>query len=88
MTQPADRLLSFALIAPRSKFLLYFNAIDATHATFNLNNPDTPSYSQWIASEALAFLNAHVRGDVVAAAALQSGYVGVLSNSVATLQWK
>jgi predicted dienelactone hydrolase len=84
---PADRLRSWELLAPRSKFMLYIDATDASHATFNLNG-DVPTYHNWVASAALAFLDAQVRGDAQAAAWLYSGASSAVSGGVARLSTK
>jgi pimeloyl-ACP methyl ester carboxylesterase len=87
--EPAiDRLRSFALMTGPSKYKLYIDAADASHNVFNLNEPNAAAYYPWIVSPALAFLDAHVRGNAAAMAALQSGSVAVVSNGVASLEWK
>lgn len=83
--QPADRLRSFQLIAPRGKYLLYIDDIRATHATFNLNEPAAPEFDPWLQSSVLAFLDAEVRGSAVAAEALHGGAIDIVSAGVATV---
>jgi predicted dienelactone hydrolase len=85
---PADRLRSFELIAPRSKYLLYIDSPRASHASFNLADPLSDDFDPWLQSHVLAFLDAFLRGRAQALEALHSGALDGVSNGEADVQWK
>lgn len=85
---PADRLRSYELIAPRSKYLLYIDSPRATHGSFNLTDPQSNDFDPWLESHVLAFLDAFVRGHPNALEALHSGVLPGVSKGVAEVQWK
>lgn len=85
---PVDRLASFDLLPPGGKHLLYIDDLRATHAAFNLNEPLALDFEPWLVSIVIAFVDAHVRGDVGARHALQAQAVDEASGGVATTRWK
>jgi predicted dienelactone hydrolase len=85
---PMERLQSWVLLAPQNKHLMFINAPDATHATFNLNEPTTPTYHPWVGSSAIAFLHAYVMGNARAAAWLHGQSLEQVSSGLASLQRK
>lgn len=85
---PADRLRSFELIAPRSKYLLYIDSPRASHASFNLTDAQSNDFDPWLQAHVLAFLDAYLRGRPDALEALHSGALEGVSNGDADLHWK
>ncbi len=85
---PADRLRSYELIAPRSKYLLYIDSPRASHGSFNLTDPNSNDFDPWLEAHVLAFLDAYLRGSPLALEALHSGALQGVSSGVATLEWK
>jgi pimeloyl-ACP methyl ester carboxylesterase len=85
---PLDRLQSFVLIRPGSKYMLYLDDADATHAAFNLNEPAAADLEPWLVAQVLAFVDAYARGDARAAESLHAGAVLAAGAGVVTFRWK
>lgn len=67
-----SRLVAFQSMPPGKKYQLYINHPAAGHSTFNLENEDFPQFSQWLASYALAYFDAHLKNRTGAQAFLIS----------------
>jgi hypothetical protein len=85
---PADRLRSWQLIAPQNKYMMFIDSTSASHSTFNLNDPNTPEFSAWIADAAIAFLDAYVRNNSRAASWLHGNTPLQISQGLANLSRK
>ena len=93
-----NRARSFDLMPPGDKFRLYVREPAARHTTFDQNGDACATYSaqqgldparcdlyrQWIASAALAFLDAYARDSAAARAYLASANLAVLAGDGAT----
>ncbi|MCA9679700.1 MAG: hypothetical protein KC464_32010 [Myxococcales bacterium] len=92
-----NRARSFDLMPPGHKYRLFIAEPAAKHETFDLSNDACTTFStnngldparcddyrRWIASAALAFVDAEVRGDADAAAYLASDNLEVLAGGAA-----
>lgn len=85
---PLDRLQSFVLMRPGSKYMLYLDDPDATHAAFNLNEPAAADLEPWLVAQVLAFVDAWARGDRAAAESLHGGAVVDAGAGVVQFRWK
>jgi hypothetical protein len=98
--QPFGRRISFGRMPSGSKYHLYVHDADTFHTLFALNTNKCPlpridvgqekcdEIALWLKSVALAFLDAHVRGDALALDWLHSDGIAAASRGIAEWQTK
>jgi acetyl esterase/lipase len=84
-TSPSVRRISYDQMPTGGKYLMHIHDTDTFHGLFGFNIAECVSrgvapgkcnaFRQWLASSALAFLDAHVRGSVAAKGWLLGGYI-------------
>lgn len=95
-TSPSVRRIPYELMPPGDKYLVHIHDTDTFHGLFGFNIADCVSrgvapgkcnaFRQWLASSALAFLDAHVRNSNLAKAWLSGGFIRQASGGV--VEWK
>jgi hypothetical protein len=95
-TSPSVRRIAYDLMPSGDKYLMHIHDTDTFHGLFGFNIAECISrgvapgkcnaFRQWLASSALAFLDAHVRGSVTAKAWLAGGFIQQASAGV--VEWK
>lgn len=69
VTGPEDassRLFAYQGMPRGNKYQLYIDHPETIHATFNLENPEYPQFSQWLVAYTLAFFDHHLKSRAAA----------------------
>jgi len=91
---PYGRRAGFNRMPEQGKYLFYIHDADAYHGMFGLDADcvakgvaaiKCQAFSDWLTSAALAFLDAHIRGDNAAYTWLRNGWIRSASNNV--VEW-
>jgi hypothetical protein len=95
-TPPSVRRIPYELMPAGDKYLMHIHDTDTFHGLFGFNIAECISrgvapgkcsaFRQWLASSALAFLDAHVRGSVAAKNWLLGGFIQQASAGI--VEWK
>ena len=95
-TSPSVRRIPYDLMPAGNKYLMHIHDTDTFHGLFGFNIAECISrgvapgkctaFRQWLASSALAFLDANVRGSIVARTWLLGGFIQQASGGI--VEWK
>jgi hypothetical protein len=95
-TSPTVRRIAYDLMPAGNKYLMHIHDTDTFHGLFGFNIAECISrgvapgkcngFRQWLTSSALAFLDAHVRGSIVARNWLLGGFIE--QASAGAVEWK